>query len=399
MKKVFLSLFVIFLLASITYLAYDISFNISKPEELRDSKIFVMNSKSQTNTDIKQVLPAEDSEEKRILSAMSIEDKVGQMMMFGIEGTEMTESTSELISSKKIGGVILMKSNLENSTQAKRLIENLNKKNEEINRELPLYISVDQEGGVVNRLKFEGIKEYTSQNDIMDSDIAFKVASNRAKELNQFGINVNYSPVVDLVENETDFMWNRAFLVEKSEISNLASKMVAGYKKYGVMSVAKHFLGHPNSVDDLHIDFTIADFDEHAINERVNIFRELIKQNASEMVMVSHVIYPFDRENPCSLSEICIGEYLRKQAEFKGLIITDALEMGAIQKAYSNSSAAVRAVKAGNDIILYTGTAEMQNEAYESILEAVKSGEISEKRIDESVLKIISSKQKHILKL
>jgi len=261
-----------------------------------------------------------------------------------------------------------------------------------------MFISVDQEGGLVSRVQLDGISELTAQSDIKSSEQAYTVADKRAKELKQLGVNINYSPVVDYVKNENSFLYERTFRGNIDSVGGFASEMVRGYQNNGLISVIKHFLGHPDTNIDPHLSALEADFTNQEIMDRIKIFRRVIADVSPYMVMTSHVIYKnIDSETPCSLSKKCIQEWLRNESRFgSGIVITDDMEMGAIQDKYSNTEAAVMAIKAGNDILLYTSTPEKQAEAYNAIIEAVNNNEIKVEQINDSVLKILKLKKKII---
>ena len=355
-----------------------------------------ISNKSTSRQEEKNTLNVKTPEE--MLIDMSLEDKVGQMLMVGFWGIEPDYYINKMINQRNVGGVILMKYNFDNQEQAKNLINTLQQKSLDTDPGIPMFISVDQEGGLVSRVQLDGISELTAQSDIKSSEQAYTVADKRAKELKQLGININYSPVVDYVKNENSFLYERTFRGNIDSVGGFASEMVRGYQNNGLISVIKHFLGHPDTNIDPHLSVLEADFTNQEIMDRTKIFRRVIADVSPYMVMTSHVIYKnIDSETPCSLSKKCIQEWLRGESRFgSGIVITDDMEMGAIQDKYSNAEAAVMAIKAGNDILLYTSTPEKQAEAYDAIIEAVNNNEINVEQINDSVLKILKLKKKII---
>lgn len=329
---------------------------------------------------------------EEMLATMTLEDKVGQMFMVGFWGTEPDYYISKMINQRNIGGVILMKYNIDNAEQTEELINKIQEMSLETNPGIPLFISVDQEGGIVSRVKVDGVEEFSAQPDITSVDQAYLVAEKRAKELLALGININLSPVVDYSDTPESFLYGRTF---RGNVGELGSAMVNGYQQNGLISTVKHFLGHPDTGIDPHQSVLKSDFSNNEIMDRIKTYRGIIADSSPDMIMTSHVIYKnIDPDTPCSLSRVCIQDWLRGEARFgDGIVITDDMEMAAIADQYSNAEAVTAAVLAGNDILLYTSEPEDQAEAYNTIVQAVKDGKINEEQIDSSVLKILRLKK------
>lgn len=334
---------------------------------------------------------------EEILAQMTLEDKIGQMFMVGFWGTEPDYYINKMIDERHIGGVILMKYNIQDRQQLIDLTEALQLKSSLTPHKIPLLIATDQEGGLVLRVKVDGATEFTSQKNLTDQAHALSVGQKRGLELKQVGINVNFAPVLDYITDSSSFIWPRTFQKDLKETGILASALIEGYQE-SIIASPKHFLGHPDSSIDPHRNEVHADFSEAELLERAELFEEVFKASLPGMVMTSHVIYDeIDPKHPCTLSAICIQEWLKQKAGFaSAVIITDDIEMDAIQNTYTNAEAAVMAVKAGNDILLYVTQPEHQAEAYNAVIEAVKSGEVPMEHIDESVLKILKLKEKYI---
>ncbi|MDD2584145.1 MAG: glycoside hydrolase family 3 N-terminal domain-containing protein [Bacteroidales bacterium] len=304
----------------------------------------------------------------------------------------------KMISKRNIAGVILMKHNILNREQLIELTNSLQLRSANTNLAIPLFIATDQEGGEIVRIRVAGVSEFSSQAVIENKEQAFAVAENRAKELIELGINTNFSPVLDYIIDDESFLYYRTFQSDINKTSELGSAMVKGYQKY-IISSPKHFLGHPDTISDPHSSRVISNFSLEDIKKRVSIFKKVNEDSSPAMVMTSHITYKnMDPDYPCSLSKICINNYLKKEAKLSAnsLIVTDAMEMGAIADNYSNSEAAVLAIKAGNDILLYTRYPEKQAEAYEAIIEAVNKKKINISQINDSVLKILRLKIKYL---
>ncbi len=344
-----------------------------------------------------KIITLEQLNPEEMLSQMTLEEKVGQMLIVGFWGMEPDYYINKMINERNIGGVILMKYNIQNREQLKNLIKNLQLKSNTTNPEIPLFIAVDQEGGEISRVKVDGVSEFTAQSEIKNKEQALKVALNRARELKELGINVNFSPILDYITNKKSFLYSRTFQENLDKTGEFGSAMIEGYREY-IISVPKHFLGHPDSSIDPHSSDVYSDFSLEQILERIKLFRRVSADVSPVMMMTSHVIYNnIDSKNPCSLSKECTEHWLKEEARFSSsVIITDDMEMGAIQNKYTNSEAAVMAIKAGNDILLYTSSPEKQAEAYNSVIGAINNGEIDIQQINNSVLKILKLKKKYL---
>ncbi len=255
-----------------------------------------------------------------------------------------------------------------------------------------LLISIDQEGGTVNRILNKDW-ELTSQTKITSYDEAYKVASQRARELRGVGVNVNFSPVLDYVTHPKSFLYDRTFHGTKEEVTTFGIAMVKGYQDAGIVATIKHFPGHPDSPVDSHKDLPTSNVSKEDFQNYTTVFKDSIQQSHPYMVMTGHVLFPnIDPKYPATLSPDIIQGTLRHDIGFDGVIITDDMNMGAITKKFGVEEAAKQAVLAGNDILLYVATPEVIDRAYSALLDAVVSGEISTDRIDESVYRILKLK-------
>jgi beta-N-acetylhexosaminidase len=322
---------------------------------------------------------------EKIVEEMSLEEKVGQLFIFGFWGTEPDYYITKMINERHIGGVILMGYNIEDRVQLSDLTGDL-----QLMSVYPLFISIDQEGGVVSRIQFED-SNLVAQGEITKPNQAFSVALERGLELKSLGINLNFSPVLDRISDESSFLYDRVFRGNSNTVSGLSIEMVKGYSNANVLSCIKHFPGHNNSSINSHEDLPSVDIEESDLEGYALQFREVL--NESNAVMIGHIIFPkIDSENPASLSSYFLKDILREKYGFQGLIITDDMQMGSIYDRYDLSEVAVKAISAGNDILVYTGEPEEQAEAYNAVLEAVRNGDISESEINDKVYRILSIK-------
>lgn len=321
-----------------------------------------------------------------LLSQMTLEEKVGQMFLMGFWGTEPDYYITKMIKERNIGGVILFKYNVKDKEQLIQLSESLQLLSEKV----PLLISIDQEGGVVSRLGTDIVSEIIAQSEIKTERDAYTISKKRAKELKELGITMNFSPVLDNIQKEESFLYDRVF---RTDITSLGNKMISGYTDGGIIAVPKHFPGHPDSITDSHEALPEVNISEAQFDEYASQFKEIVSNTDTQAIMVGHILFKqIDTKNPSSLSSKIITEILRGKYGFNGVVITDDMQMGALTESFSIAQAAVKAVTAGNDLLIYSGEPEQQAQAYNAILEEVKSGEISEQRINESVLRILTLK-------
>lgn len=257
---------------------------------------------------------------------------------------------------------------------------------------LPTIICIDQEGGLVSRIK-SGKMDQTSQAEIKDPVQAYEVAKSRAKILKEYGINTNLAPVVEVIRDKDSYLAldNRAFLGNEEQVVSLAQAMIKGYQEEGIRAVLKHFpggLGRKKA--DPHQTLPLLNISKAELDQDLIPFKKLIKTKLAKAVMTTHIFYPqIDPHEPVTTSKIFIEDILRKELGFKGIIITDDLIMRGISSQKTVEEAALQAFLAGHDLLLISGPREIQKRAYKAVLEAVKNGKISQKRLNLSLKRII----------
>ena len=330
--------------------------------------------------------------EQRVLKQMSLEEKVGQLLLFGFNGLEMGKNTKDLINNKHIGGVLLLAKNISNASQ----LTNLNSQLQSQAR-IPLLISIDQEGGVVSRIKWE--KELLiSQKNMGGEEDIYSLSVKRAKILKPLGINVNLAPVVEYITDTNSFLYPRVFSGNIQEISRKAYSAIKGYKDSNMISVAKHYPGHSNLSNDSHFSLPKVYVSKENWDEYVFPFKYLIEQGMVDVIMVGHILYPNIDSKVSTISEVIVNEKLRKELNYEGVVITDDMQMDAIEKQGDDCKIAKEALKAGNDILLYSMyylKPNIEREIYDCILNSVNSGEISLEDIDQKVLRVLRLKIKY----
>ena len=327
------------------------------------------------------------------IQTMTLEQKVGQLFLIGVFTDSSTAALDKLVTNKNIGSIILMNPNIKN-----KKITDVTTHFQAIasaTHQPPILISIDQEGSLYSRIQDTDSNQITEP-DITNTQQAYNVAFERGKELYGKGVNINFAPVLDYIINPSSFLYGRVFRGSKEDAIAYGESMVQGYQDAGIISSVKHFPGHDDESVNSHINLPTSNIDEQALGEHTLVFREVIKNTRPLMVMTSHVLFPkIDPAYPVTLSSI-FTKILRNDYGYNGVIIRDDMNMEAIAKTFEVEMAAVQAVQAGNDMLLYVATPHTINRAYIAVLTAVKNGQISEERVDESVYRILALKEKVI---
>lgn len=330
---------------------------------------------------------------------MTLEEKVGQLILAGVEGTTLDANAKKMIAGDHIGGVILYSNNIKNLKGLVSLVNAIKSAN--VPNPAPIFVSADQEGGRVNRLPAEYAK--FPANGVVgqtgDADAAGAMGSLIGRAMLSSGFNMDFAPVLDVNSNpDNPVIGDRSFGATASLVEKLGIAELKGIRGEGVIPVVKHFPGHGDTSVDSHHDLPVINktIDQLEKLELVP-FQAAVQENA-EAVMVAHILFPkIDPDKPGSLSEKIIGDLLRDKLGYDGVVITDDLGMGAIVKHYTLPEAAVDAVRAGADILLVGHGYDNEHTAYEAVLSAVKNGKLTEERIDESVYRILKLKAQYDL--
>ena len=324
----------------------------------------------------------------RYMTAMTLEEKVGQMIFAGLPAEDRVETAREY----HLGGYVLFGNDFagKSKEEVTSMISSL-----VISQKIPLSIAVDEEGGTVTRVS--GKKELSSH-EFMSPRELYKAgkmayiqsdADEKATLLKELGIDINLAPVCDIATNKKDFMYERSLGEDTKTTAEFVKIITEISRNRGVSVTLKHFPGYGGNVDT-HTGTAVDKRELKEFEEKDIIpFKAGIDAGA-DFVMVSHnIVNCMDDKNPASLSEN-VHKYLREKLGFTGIIITDDLSMGAITKFAGTETPAVAAVLAGNDVIAVSSS--MIESSFNSILEAVNSGKIKQKDIDRSVMRIIARK-------
>jgi len=325
---------------------------------------------------------------------LSIEEKVGQLMMVGFHGTTAPPHILEWLSTGRIGGVYLFARNIESPAQVKALIDECHAA-----AKYPILVGIDQEGGIVARLR-EGFTESPGAMALSasgDIQLAEDIAYVMGQELFAMGINWNFAPVADITHNiNNPSVGTRSAGTDKHVVGAIVKAQVRGFQRAGVAATVKHFPGLGNTAVDTHNALAVISGSIDYLYEQDLIpFRAAIDEGVA-CVMTTHVLFEdLDSEHPTTLSPIVLKRLLRDEIGYDGAVCTDCMEMKAITDKYGSAESAILTVLAGVDMVLFSHTKESQEQAYQAILDAVKSGRITEERIDQSLARIQVLKQRY----
>lgn len=337
-----------------------------------------------------------DAEINGLMGRMTLEEKVGQLFINGIGGRQVGSVPKAHITKRFIGGIILYAKNIQTPEQVAALTTELQLLAQSNPRGIPLFIAIDQEGGKVARLK-KGATTFPGNmalGAIGSQELSEKVGDITGLELATLGINLNFAPVLDVNTNSKNpAIGVRSYGDSAQNVSKLGAAYIRGIQRHGVIATAKHFPGHGDTNADSYNKLPLVANKKKRINDvELAPFRAAIDAGVGA-IMTAHVHYPeLDIRSPATLSHTILNNLLRRELGFEGLIITDDLEMKAIAETHDIRKATLAAFQAGADILLIPWTLKKQQSAYNAILQAVKTRNITKSRIDESVYRILKSK-------
>lgn len=334
---------------------------------------------------------------KRQMQQMSLDDKIGQLVLVGLEGKAAGKEALEMIAKFRVGGFILFKDNIASAEQTQKLLNALKAANAEAKAAAPLWLSVDQEGGRVNRLpeSFAAFPTNRAIGTIGQPAYAADIGKRLGEAVSAIGFNMNYAPVLDVDSNpKNPVIGDRSFGPGTDTVSKLGIAEMQGIRSTGVVPVVKHFPGHGDTAVDSHRALPVVNksLDELKKLELVPFQRAIAEK--ADAVMVAHILLPkLDETYPASLSKAVITDLLRGELGFDGVVITDDMTMGAVLQNYSIGEAAVHAVKAGTDIVLVAHDYDKETAVLGALKKSVEEGKLSMSRINESVYRILKLKK------
>ena len=318
------------------------------------------------------------------------------MIVSGFEGTTLNARTEDLIVQQGIGGLILFERNYKNPDQLLKLINDLQSLNADNSEIPPLFISVDQEGGRVARLG-EPFTRFPSMSCLGQADsneLAYRFGLGMGKELRAVGINMDYAPVLDVHSNpENPIIGKRALDTEPEKVARLGAELMRGFYDAGVIPVGKHFPGHGDTSQDSHLTLPRVERTRESLQQCELIpFIHAIQQGL-EVIMTAHVVYPaWDDRLPATFSPTIMNDVLRNSLQFDGLIMSDDLEMQAIDQKLE--SIPTLGTQAGIDLFLICHDLEKVSCLQNSMIQDIETGKIPKATIEQSLARIFKVKQK-----
>jgi beta-N-acetylhexosaminidase len=335
---------------------------------------------------------------ERIMAAMTLEQKVGQMFIVGLYGPNLTEDGQQFLARYQPGGVVVFNYNAGTPAKVTQLINDWQQVMSDVGAPA-LLVAIDQEGGRINTLEDAPFTQFPAPALVTAADnpaVAYQFGYALATELRAVGINMNLAPVADLETNpDNPVIFRRSYGSDPVQVGNTLAAVVEGMQAAGVIATLKHFPGHGDTAEDSHIELPILYSTQAELEAREWLPFQMGMQAGASTIMVGHLdMAMLDPDLPSSLSPHIVQGILREQMGYNGLIMTDALDMDAIDTRFGLSQAAVRAILAGNDLITpgpHVGTQTVAP-AIEAVVAAVESGEIPMERIDASVRRILEVK-------
>ena len=354
-------------------------------------------------------LPQSQNAPEDLLASMTLRQKVGQLFLVRPDAldqtldqntiddaqapgiTSLSPAMAHFLEEYPVGGVVLFGKNLESPAQLTALNREL-----QAASEIPLFISVDEEGGSVSRLAnhpgFQ-LPQYESPGAVGasgDPDQALEMGRTIGAYLKEYGFNMDFAPVADVNTNpDNPVIGDRAFSSQAETAAIMAGAMAQGLREEGVLPVFKHFPGHGDTAEDSHagLAVTYRDAQEMAACEWLP-FQEA---GPEDLVMVGHIAAPAitGEMTPASLSPVMVNDILKGELGFQGLVITDSLSMGAITENYTPGQAALAALNAGCDLLLMP---QGLPDAFDAVLQAVEEGTFPQEELDRRVEKILEVK-------
>ncbi len=337
-----------------------------------------------------------DEQADQLVAAMSLPEKIGQMMLIGIPGPTLDGNTRALLQEMPVGGIILYDPNMQTRAQVLALNQQLQ---DTAGRKLPLFISIDEEGGLVARMKDQLMPPRSEEaiGHTGNPQEARTSAIRTSQELRSLGFNLNFAPVADVGSGR-----ERSFSQSPAAVATFVDEAAAGYEQEHILYTLKHFPGIGKGIQDTHLDSVVVDAPLATLQkEDLLPFRQMIQTHDARnyFIMVTHVSYPaLDSQHPASLSPAILTGLLRDELGYQGIIISDAMEMGALSRHYSFEEMGVKAIQAGIDILLVAHNPDHERTVYQGVLQAVQNGTIPESRINASVKRIVKVKLLHLVK-
>lgn len=344
-----------------------------------------------------------DEKVEKIVNNMTLEEKVGQIFMVvpeavdndGGSTTVFTENIEKEVEKYNLGGYILFAPNIVDTTQTQELIKGFKKCSK-----IQPFIGVDEEGGRVARIGknsamgVEKIEPMAQIGKSQNYERANEVGTTIGKYIKNLGFNLDFAPDTDVLTdpNNTE-IGDRSFGNDPDVVGKMATEVVKGLQSENVSAVLKHFPGHGGSIGNSHQGFSLSNRTEEELKSCEIVPFKTAIENGADCVMVAHMSLPnvTGDNTSATLSKKVVTDMLKTELNFKGVVFSDSMSMGAITENYGTGDACVKAIEAGIDMVLMPNNLD---EAYNAVLQAVKNGKISQERLDDAVSRIIKAKIK-----
>jgi beta-N-acetylhexosaminidase len=327
----------------------------------------------------------------------AIRRDIGQLLIGSLPGRTITPEIRSLAREFSLGGVIFFARNIEAPEQVAELSHDV----QALGSELPIWVSVDQEGGRVARLKapFTVWPPMAALGRSGDVSLAARFGKALATELRAVGITLDYAPVLDIHTNpKNPIIGDRALAEDAEAVARLGTAIIESLQRHGVAACGKHFPGHGDTSVDSHLDLPLVEHPPDRIR-RVELvpFRAAIKTGVA-FIMTAHVLVPsLDEEKPATLSRAIVQGMLRDELGFQGVILSDDLEMKAIAKSFPVPEAAVQAITAGCDgLLVCSGDVDVQAATLEALVRAVEQDVIPYKRLEDALKRLRVAKERFL---
>ncbi len=340
-----------------------------------------------------------------ILENMSLKEKLGQILMFGFKGYDIDDDYRKWISSGELGNIKIFLRNVKSKTQLSTLVTDISIYNDNTRLRIPPFIATDLEGGMVNHIRYDGIALAPSA-ALVSASRDYKLARLAAKlianNLLSAGINMNLAPCFDVLTTpDNRVIDTRSYSSDPEVVYRMASIFIDEHRKLGIITVPKHFPGHGMSNFDSHTTVGIVDIDlEKILKIHILPYLDAQGDGTLDALMVSNIIYSsIDEKYPASLSTPVINGLLRDYLGFRGIVVTDDLEMkGAEGVATDPINAFILSFNAGCDILLFAHSKEVHKKLVDEIPVLFTSGVLNEKILNEKVRRVLYLKKKYLKK-
>lgn len=366
-------------IATVSFMCFGCSFTKAEDNAQNNNKKNIEVSETLNKAEII------DDKVEKILSTMKTSEKIGQMVMIGLYGEDVNDDSKFLLHQYHIGGIIFFERNMKNPEQVKKFIANLKAAGD---KKAPMLFALDEEGGIVVRMK-ESLTPPPSAASLgatNDPARAYTAMRPTADEMHDMGFNVDFAPVVDLNLDR-----GRSYSSDSNTVTNFAGEALQAINDAKLIGTLKHFPGLGGAVVDTHkgtavVNKTKAELLQNDLIPYINM-----NKNYNYFIMVGHGTYPALDNSPASISKPIVTDLLRNELKYDGVVVTDDLNMGAINM-YTPEERALKAIDAGCDIILSCHEYDITTKMYLALLDAAETGKLKEERINQSVRRILKAK-------